>query len=805
MKKILSGVLLVAVVTGCSQDWSAGLADRPATAGKSSPALSAAAPESVAPVAPRLRAPRSFAGAPDRGSLIEYPRTPVVRRSGAYTFHAAELSEEHALRSTATGDLSFTAPDGTRIELAYERHVEHPDGNWSWFGRSPGGRVEDTVITFGETAVFGTIPQQGGKPELRLTMADGRAWVVAADPRLLRDIRNEATHPTRPDFLVPGDLSTALGAAAAGVEAESAGSDAAIAPAAATADGKTVLDVLVGFTDGYSAYRGGDAVAITRVHNLVGITNQAFANAQVPVHVRLVHVMEVAYPDATDNGKALEELTGFKAPSTRTTPAAAFSALRSSRERFGADLVVLLRRFQEPENDGCGIAWLIGGGQTGIDSTDQYFGYSVVSDGSDAGTDGKTYFCRDETFAHEIGHNMGSQHDSANAKKDDGGVSYGAFTYSFGLNRASGAGNFFTVMAYGDAGQTRSRVFSNPNVSICGVDQNLSCGVANQADNARSLRGTAPAVASFRATVVPLESGGQQRVRHDLNGDGLADMLWYRPSDGRLLPWLSTGSPGFAPLPGIGVGGAFRVIATGDFNGDGKTDLIWNRPFGDMQYWQGDGEGFATRQFFTRYPSEWTLVGTGDVDGDGKTDLIWHRARDGLLAYWIMNGPQIARHGAVAVGGTWRVIAIDDFNGDGKADLIWNRAQGDMQYWQGDGASFAARQFFTRYPTGWNLLATGDVDGDGKSDLLWHRPKDGLLAYWVMAGRTITRHGAASGLFFHQAYANDFNGDGKLDLLVAPSAGGSTYVRWTGDGASFASRVTLSGYPAGYDILPWKD
>ncbi|MDQ3288165.1 MAG: FG-GAP-like repeat-containing protein [Pseudomonadota bacterium] len=809
MKKIFSCVLLLAAITGCSNDWSAGLADRPATIDRPrSTSAGTAATGAVAAIAPDQRGPRAFASAPDLGSLVQYPRTPVVRRSGAYTYHAAELSEEHALRSTVTGDLSFTAPDGTPINLAYERHVEHPDGNWSWIGRSPDGRVEDTVITFGETAVFGTIPQRGDRPELRLTMADGRAWVVAADPRLLRDVRNEATHPTRQDFLIPGELSTALGSSAVAMEAETADSGSGVVQAAATANGKTILDVLVGFTGGYSQYRGGDAAAITRVHNLVDITNQSFANSQVAVQVRLVHTMKVAYPDATDNGTALEELTGFKAPSTRTTPAAAFSALRSSRDQYGADLVVLLRRFQEPENKGCGIAWLIGGGQTGVDPTDRYFGYSVVGDGSDSGTDGKSYYCRDETFAHEIGHNMGSQHDSANAKDDDGGVSYGVFTYSFGLNRAAGAGNFFTVMSYGESSQTRSRVFSNPDVSICGADQNLSCGVANQADNARSLRSTAAAVSGFRATVVPLNSGGERRVRHDIDGDGLADMLFYRPRDGHLLPWLADPAAGFVALPGIAVGGQFRIIATGDFNGDGMMDLIWNRPAGDMQYWHGDAQGgFSKRQFFAWYPSEWTLAGTGDIDGDGKTDLVWHRARDGLLAYWVMNGPQIARHGGVRVGGTWRVIAIDDFNGDGKADLIWNRSAGDMQYWEGDGASFARRQFFTHYPRGWDLRATGDVDGDGKSDFLWHRPTDNRLATWLMSGPTITKHQGQYFAFEENEFFLDVNGDGMLDLFSAytrstsPRAG-EMYV-YPGRGSGFGSEVTgpFGYFPEGYVVV----
>src|SRR3546814_2862274 len=72
---------------------------------------------------------------------------------------------------------------------------------------------------------------------------------------------------------------------------------------------------------------------------------------------------------------------------------------------------LLVRAFRTPENAGCGIAWLIGGGETGIVQADAPFGYSVVSGGTDLDEgDDNTYFCREETLAHELGHNMGQAH-----------------------------------------------------------------------------------------------------------------------------------------------------------------------------------------------------------------------------------------------------------------------------------------------------------------------------------------------------------------------------------------------------------
>src|SRR5688500_2282767 len=65
----------------------------------------------------------SFAPLEDRGHLFDYDRIRVPRRVGAYTWHAVELSEAHALRSIATGMLLLTGPDGLPIRLRYERHV----------------------------------------------------------------------------------------------------------------------------------------------------------------------------------------------------------------------------------------------------------------------------------------------------------------------------------------------------------------------------------------------------------------------------------------------------------------------------------------------------------------------------------------------------------------------------------------------------------------------------------------------------------------------------------------------------------
>ena len=59
---------------------------------------------------------------------------------------------------------------------------------------------------------------------------------------------------------------------------------------------------------------------------------------------------------------------------------AALQPLTNARETLHADLMSLVRNFSDPENESCGIAWLVGGGEKAIESADKNASISVVSD-----------------------------------------------------------------------------------------------------------------------------------------------------------------------------------------------------------------------------------------------------------------------------------------------------------------------------------------------------------------------------------------------------------------------------------------
>ncbi|GAA4853962.1 hypothetical protein GCM10023332_01380 [Luteimonas vadosa] len=587
-----------------------------------------------------------------------------IKRSGAYTAYPVALSEAHALNAIRSGELTVPAPDGELIRLRYERHIEHPDGNWTWIGRGSDGA--DALLTFGEKAVFGSIPH-GSSDTLRLTMVAGHSFLVSTDRRKLTgadgEVRRQGT-----DYFIPPKLADA-GEAAPATASQQPGT------ASAGASASDIVDVLLGYTTGFASQLGGQSQANTRLVNLVDTTNQAYANSGVSMRVRLVHALQVNYPDNTDNASTLEKLTGYKSGSGAVPVDPAFSDLRAARETYGADLVSLVRAFRTPENDGCGIAWLIGGNQSAIRSSDAQFGYSIVGDGSDFDEgDSKTYFCREETLAHELGHNMGQQHNSEVA------TSTGAHAYSYGYREASTSG-FYTVMAYRikDSSQFSIRHFANPAVNYAG----RPTGVANSADNTRSLNITMPIIATFRAGSVPVAPHLHAIAK--LGGSGFTEVHVLNGS----TQYQSFTQHAATALQQTGNSAAWG-FQMGDLNLDGKLDLYTiarQGMSGRTEVHVLDGAtGFtsflrhtATVLGQTGSGNDW-MFRVADFNRDGARDLyaINRNGGSGRTDVHILNGAtnfqSFLAHSATALHATgsaydW-TFEVADFNRDGRVDLF---------------------------------------------------------------------------------------------------------------------------------------
>lgn len=219
-----------------------------------------------------------------------------------------------------------------------------------------------------------------------------------------------------------------------------------------------LIDLLVAYDSASTAAVGGKRNIRTIVQHYVDLTNVAFHNSEIEARVRLVDSVEVTLPaNVLGNNFAV---LGWLQES---------SEIASLRASSGADMVGVL---SENTSRACGVAAMIyrpggpGAGQAFFESRRR---------------------CGAETFAHEIGHLMGADHDPANAS-----VARGQFIYGRGHLYD---GRYRTIMSYttecGSACPAQP-FFSNPAISHDGRTTGH-----RQRDNARLMSELATDIERF--------------------------------------------------------------------------------------------------------------------------------------------------------------------------------------------------------------------------------------------------------------------------------------------------------------------
>jgi len=215
------------------------------------------------------------------------------------------------------------------------------------------------------------------------------------------------------------------------------------------------IDVLVVYTTATKNFLGGDAQAQAHAQAAVDAANTSYINSKIRQRLRMVHSQEFVYTEIN--------------PSTDLSNLRADAVIAALRNTHNADLVSEISEVTGV----CGIGYLMGG-VTG----NQNNAFTVTVRSCAVGN---------LSFAHELGHNMGSAHNPENGS--------GA-TYSYGYGHWVN-GSYRTVMSYVDpctSGCTRVAYFSNPSVIYNGA----ATGVNNARDNARSINNTADTIAAYR-------------------------------------------------------------------------------------------------------------------------------------------------------------------------------------------------------------------------------------------------------------------------------------------------------------------
>ena len=394
-----------------------------------------------------------------------------VQREGRLRFHAATMDMQ-SLRMAAEpgGLLVLPNPDGGQLAYDYVSHSEHASGDITWVGRAEGAALgQEAVVTLGTDAVFGRLPRPDGSV-MQVETVGGRT-------RLMVD--EGAAQGQSSEVQVDDANKPPLAMLQAAAQSRTA---AALAPDTLQAN-PNELDVMLAYNGELATYVGSDAAVRTLLQNRIDIGNTALANGGVVGRFRLVATPRVDFTNAGNNNDALNQITYWRRD---TAPPVALQ-LATLRHRHGADIVGLVRRFIKTESVSCGNGW-IGGYQGSNISGSIDFGYFTASHGTSDGS-----FCSERTIGHEIGHNLGQNHDIVTNTNDRDG----AHTYSHGyrITPAGGGNGFYTVMAYRDGSQAPALTFSNPNITRADCS-NQACGAAD-ADVARSINITLPGAAAW--------------------------------------------------------------------------------------------------------------------------------------------------------------------------------------------------------------------------------------------------------------------------------------------------------------------
>jgi hypothetical protein len=275
---------------------------------------------------------------------------------------------------------------------------------------------------------------------------------------------------------------------------------------------ETVFDVLMAYTNLARQAMGGTNAAIAQCQLAIDVSNDAYDNSQVPARMRLVHTMEVNFSESGDQCDWLDWLDSEPAVTT-------------ARDTYRADFVNMLTS----TGSGCGRC-----------NADATRAFTVAK---------WTRAVNSWTLAHEIGHNIGCQHN-----REDAGCT-GIYTYSYGWHFFGDSGTHWgTVMSYKG---TRIAHFSDPDISFDGQPTGVPIGDPNEAHNAQTIINRKSTCEGFRLTrydiwvAFPVGDGGNGTFSSPYNtvDDGVSQII--TPGVGaNELPnlWIKAGSTSETPL-----------------------------------------------------------------------------------------------------------------------------------------------------------------------------------------------------------------------------------------------------------------
>lgn len=197
---------------------------------------------------------------------------------------------------------------------------------------------------------------------------------------------------------------------------------------------------------------------------LVEITNDALVDSAVSLSLEIAGLLPIEWDAATSTEDAFPLMYDQVAP---------YENIVSDQQAYSASLVATLVGEDRPEGDAWGRGMLGGQFSAGRYSITRSWDYEPGEE-----------FYSDYSFAHEIGHNLGLNHNREEYTQEETEGNY-TFSYAYGFYEAD---VHKTIMSYNTFGYVpRIPFFSNPNLTKDGFTLGRSFLDSDSADASRAL------------------------------------------------------------------------------------------------------------------------------------------------------------------------------------------------------------------------------------------------------------------------------------------------------------------------------
>ena len=289
----------------------------------------------------------------------------------------------------------------------------------------------------------------------------------------------------------------------------------------------------------------------------------------------------------------------------------------------------------------------------------------------------------------------------------------------------------------------------------------------------------------------------------DTNCDGVLDLTTCAFS-GIIDTLVGNGDGTYKAAKSFSVGIPVADVSYADVNNDGNSDLILSLNNTDINICisNGDGTFKAPTTITTVFSSSVTRTLGVDINGDGNLDIltIGFGANALNVNYGNGDGTFKATISYAAPGGG-EDIQLGDFNADGVNDVvIVGTSVSGMSILLGnaDGSFLARKNYAGSIATGGYGVTIGDFNNDGSLDVAQIGFGTTVVALYLNNGNGTFTNGTSfttgTANNVNSIRAGDFDGDGKLDLIVGLGGNNATKLLTGNNNGTFNAGVTLGLY-----------